>query len=602
MRAAALLLLAALALPVVARGQACPTPGEEWTIRDWRSDYVVRPNGSVAVTERLDVDFGDSRKHGIYRDIRTRMRRVVASFRGEERLDYDIDVRSVTDGSGKAYGVKVSHPSQRTRIRIGSGDFCVTGPKTYVIHYVITRGVRAFEKWDELYWQVTGTEWPVPIERAEARVVLPPERVKAYADSAPWHADCYSGAASSTSQASCEAEVVTPGVYRFSTGRLEPGEGLTFAAAFPHGVIPGPSAAERARDALLFWGPLGLPPIVLLLMFGIWWRKGREPGMGSIVPQWEPPEDVRPGTAGTLVDQRADMDDVIATILDLAVRGYVVIREVPPKVLQGLSDDSFLGKVLAKIGVRKSDWEFVRQDKDVADLKPFENRTLDALLGTGETRKMSDLSEKFYKDLPDIRDGLYDDLVALGLFPRSPQTTRRHWVIAGVLVLVAGVPLGIWALTAGAMPLLLPAAVVSGIVVLVFAFFMPAMTPKGAAVRAKVEGLEEYVRRAEKAEIEFRNAPDKTPALFDKLLPYAVALDVSDLWVEQFAGILTKPPDWYQGRATGWNAMAFSHDLSSFRAASATTLASSPGGSGGSGSFGGGSVGGGGGGGGGGSW
>lgn len=598
-------LLAALALPRSGAAQvACTTPGENWVIRSFRSDYVVRPNGSVGVSERIEVDFGSTRKHGIYRTILVRPRRVSESFGGgSQRLDYDLDVKSVTDESGEPYGVKTTREGDLVRIRIGSPDFCVHGPRVYVIHYEIDRGIRSYGGYDELYWQVTGTEWPVPIERAEAQVVLPPEASAVRADSQPWHADCYAGGFSSTSSEACAAEVVAPGVYRFATtGRLDPGEGLTFAAAFPVGVVPGPTAAERAWDAFVFWGPMGIPPLALLLMFGVWWRRGKEPEMGSIVPRWEPPEGLRPGPAGTLVDQRADMDDVVATILDLAVRGWIQIREVPPKVLPGLDDSTFLGRALGALGVRKNDWELVRlkEDEEIG-LLPFEHRVLSALFGSGETKRMSDLKEKFYEDLPDIRDGLYDDLVEKGLFPRSPQSTRRRWIVGAVLTGVAGAGLGILGFSIGS-PLILPAMLFAAAVVLVFAFFMPAMTRKGARIRAQVEGLEEYVRRAEKAELEFANAPEKSPELFDRLLPYAVALDVTDLWVEQFEGILTRPPDWYDGRVANWNVAAFSHDLSSFRTSAASTLASSPGGSGGSGSFGGGSVGGGGGGGGGGSW
>ena len=604
--ALAIALLAIVALPRSSIAQtACTTPGEEWVIRAFESDYVVRPDGSVRVTERIEVDFGDSRKHGIYREIEERPRRISDAFAGGgQRLDYDIDVKRVVDETGEPYGVKTTTPGSRVRIRIGSPDFCVTGRQVYVIHYEIDRGVRSFDGYDELYWQVTGTEWPVPIERAEAQVVLPPDSAAAHADHEPWHASCYSGYLSSTSAEGCEAEVVSPGVFRFATsGTLEIGQGLTLAAAFPVGVVPGPTLAERLWDAFVFWGPLGIPPLALLLMFGLWYRHGKEPEMGSVVPRWEPPENLRPGPAGTLVDQRADMDDVVATILDLAVRGWIKIREVPPKVLPGLDDSSFLGRALDAIGVRQNEWELVRlrKDEEEAELRRFELLVVEGLFDGTTTRRLSDLDEEFYEQLPDIREALYADLVEKGLFPRSPESTRHRWMLGAVLVAVAGAGLGFLGFSIGS-PLILPAMLFAAATVLVFAFFMPAMTREGARARARVEGLEEYVRRAEKAEMEFANAPEKNPELFDRLLPYAVALDVTELWMEQFEGILTRPPDWYAGRVAGWNTATFANDLSSFRSAASTTLASSPGGSGSSGSFGGGSVGGGGGGGGGGSW
>jgi hypothetical protein len=600
-------LLAAAAL--LAAGPAfaqvdCTTPGEAWTIESFHSDYVVRPNGSVGVTERLEVDYGTSRKHGIFRDIGIRVTRPFPGFGAEEELRWNIDVHSVTDETGEDVGMDVSREGDFRRIRIGSPDFCVNGRQVYVIRYEISRGVRSFGGYDELYWQVTGTTWPVPIRRADATVTLPPDRAMVFADSQPWHVDCYAGTAASTSGEGCAAEVVTPGSYRIATtAPLDPGEGLTFSAAFPVGVIPGPTDAERAADALMLWGPLAIPPLALLLMLGVWLRHGREPSMGSIVPRWDPPEELRPGPAGTLVDQKADMDDVIATVLDLAVRGHIRIREIPPKVLPGIDSDSFLGKALGAVGLQRAEWEFVRVKSDDSGLAGFERKVLDGILDGQTTRRMSDLKEKFYKDLPGIRDALYADLVAQGLFDRSPQTTRRWWVAGGIALLLVGVAFGVVGFAIGA-PLVLPAFVIAGVVVLVFAWFMPAMTPKGARARVHVDGLEEYIRRAEKAELEFHQSPESAAELFDRLLPYAVALNVSDIWVRQFEGILTRPPDWYDGRMTGayWSSTAFGNDLSGFRTAAASTLASSPGGSGGSGSFGGGSVGGGGGGGGGGSW
>lgn len=583
----------------------CTTPGEGWTIESFRSDYVVRSNGSVGVTERLEVDFGFQQKHGIFRDIGVRARRPFPGFGDEQEMRWDIDVHSVTDETGEEYGVAVSNEGPFRRIRIGSPDFCVTGRQVYVIRYDITRGVRNFGGYDELYWQVTGTGWPVPIRRAEATVMLPVAPSRAFADSAPWHADCYAGTAdASASGEGCSAEVVTPGSFRFATtAPLDPGEGLTFAAAFPVGVIPGPTAAERAWEKFLLWGPLAIPPFALLLMLGLWLRHGREPSMGSIVPRWDPPADLRPGAAGTLVDQKADMDDVIATVLDLAVRGYIRIHEVPPKVLPGLDGSTLLGKALGAIGVKRDDWEFERLGKDESDLLDFERKVLKGILGGTGRRRMSDLKEKFYQDLPGIRDALYADLVKRGLFVRSPQTTRRWWVAGGIALIVLGVAAGMLGFAFG-VPLLLPAIGISGVVVLIFAWFMPAMTPEGGRARLHVDGLEEYIRRAEKAELEFHQSPEAAAELFDKLLPYAVALNVSDIWVSQFEGILTRPPDWYDGRMIGghWSPTAFNRDLTGFRAMAASTLVSSPGGSGGSGSFGGGSVGGGGGGGGGGSW
>lgn len=599
-RAAALALLLSVPLLALAGGARAQDTG--WTITDFHADYVVHPDGSLGVIERIVVDFDGLERHGIYRTIPVVYKRQVSTDApmSAGRVRFSLDVRAVTDGSGSPLPYEVSG-FQNKEIRIGDPDRTVSGRQTYVIDYALSGGLGFFEEFDELYWQVTGTHWPVPIAHASATVILPPESAVAFADSFPWQARCYAGGPESTSDAGCTAEVVAPGTYRFeTTAPLASGEGLTLAAGWPKGVVPPPPITQRAQVGLLTWGPFGIPFAFLAGLFLWWRRRGKEPPIGSVAPQWRPSDELRPGTAGALADQRADMDDVIATILDLAVRGFVRIVEVPPEIPFGVDPDTLAGKILGGVTGRKQDWELVRlKPAEESALREFERLTLDGFFEGATTRRLSDLKNDFYKRLPGIKDALYRELVARKLFARSPSKTRTIWMVLGALVTVAGVALGILALAFGYW-VVLPAMIVSGALVFLFGWHMPAMTATGARVRREVEGLEEYIRRAEKQEIEFRDAPERTPELFSTLLPYAVALDVSDLWVRQFDGLLTEPPTWYAGSMNGFSAGGFHQSLASFQSAAATTLQSAPGGS--SGSGGGGSVGGGGGGGGGGSW
>ena len=590
-------LVALLFLPVIAGAQ-----DTGWTITDFHADYVVHPDGSLGVIERIEVDFDGLERHGIYRTIPVVYKRQVSADvpLSAGRVRFSLDVRQVTDAAGNPIPHEISG-IQEKEIRIGDPERTVSGRQTYVIDYALSGGLGFFEEFDELYWQVTGTRWPVPIEHASATVLLPSDLASAFADSAPWQARCYAGGPESTSGAGCTAAYEPPGTYRFETvGTLIAGQGLTLAAGWPKGLIPPPPVTQRAQDALLRWGPLSIPFLVAAALLALWRRHGKEPPIGSVAPQWRPSDELRPGTAGALADQRADMDDVIATILDLAVRGYVRIVEVPPEIPFGVDPGTLAGKILGGVAGRKQDWELVRlKTGEEAGLREFERLTLDGFFEGATTRRLSDLKNDFYKRLPGIRDALYRELVARKLFARSPSKTRTLWMVLGAIVLAAGLGLGILALAFGYWAVL-PAMIVSGLLVLLFGWHMPAMTAAGARVRREVEGLEEYIRRAEKQEIEFRDAPERTPELFSALLPYAVALDVSDLWVRQFDGLLTEPPAWYAGSMHGFSSGGFNQSLASFQSAAASTLQSSPGGS--SGSGGGGSVGGGGGGGGGGSW
>lgn len=593
-RASLLAALALLSAAPVVRGQ----DDTGWSILSFAAEYTIHPERTIEVVEQITVDFGDLQRHGIYRDIPVRYRRVATAGVPAGRVSVDLDLEGVTDGAGNEWDTEVTR-GDYVRIRIGDPDRTVTGWQTYVIHYTLSEGLGFFDDHDELYWQVTGTGWPVPIGKVEAVVSLPAQAARASAGDAPWAAECYAGWAESSDSERCEAQVVPPGRYRFSAGRIEPGEGLTLVAAFPKGVIAPPTAADRAMGGIVTYGPLAFPLIALVAMLLLWSQTGREPDAGSIVPRWHPPEGLRPGPAGTLHDQKADMDDVVATILDLAVRGHLRIREVPSSVLDVVGESSFAGRALKTLGLYDQDWKVERLEQDPADLARHEHLVLQGLFDGGEdTRRMSELHNEFYKHLDDIRNALYDQVVRQKLFPRSPDATRKLYLFAGIalgaLGAVVGASLGHVFLGVG--------LGLSGLIVLLFSFIMPAMTLQGARLRRDVAGLEEYIRRAEKAELEFREAPEKTPAHFSEILPYAVALDVSDIWVGQFESVLaSSPPTWYVGNfGGGWSGSGFRSGLAGFESAATKTLGSTPGSS--SGMGGGGSVGGGGGGGGGGSW
>ena len=599
----AVVALIVLLLPVSLRAQ-----DTGWVIQSFDAQYTVNADRTIDVTEQITVDFGQLQKHGIYREIPVKYAKVLQAGVPVRAgtVQVGLDVLSVTDGQGHPLGTQVSRGND-VRIRIGDPDVTVSGVQTYVIRYRLERGLGFFGDHDELYWQVTGTNWPVPILKASATVALPDDKASTAGrastasrsggrGSSAW---CYAGWAESNSNARCTATVTSPGRYAFSAGQLDPGEGLTMVAAFPKGVIAAPTAADTLREQASFWWPVLLPLLGFIGMFSRWRAKGREPDPGSIVPNWHPPAGLPPGAAGTLVDQHAGMDDIVATLLDLAVRGYIRIAEVPSTIMATLGEHSFVGKALRSLGLSKTDWELTRTDKPLpGDLVPYEMEVLDGVFDDGSTtRRMSDLHNEFYTHISDIKQGMYDFLVKERLFPRSPASVRNGYLVLGILLTVAGIPLG--AVTTNVV--LGAGLALTGIIILLFSGIMPAKTAEGARRWREVMGLEEYIRRAEKSELEMSQGPERTTELFSTLLPYAVALDVSDIWVSQFAGVLaSQPPNWYMGTSGNFNVGSFSSGLSSFQTAATRTMGSSPGSS--SGSGGGGSVGGGGGGGGGGSW
>lgn len=568
-----------------------------WTIDSMHVDFTLNTDRTIDVTEWIVVDFGQLSKHGIYREINTRYRRLARPGMnipaGTERID--LEAISVNNGQGRALRTDVTRGRDRTRIRIGDPDLTVTGRQTYVIRYRLERGIGFFDQHDEFYWQVTGTQWPVPITRVSARVRLPDHQ-----QGGDFEAWCFAGWAESNSDDRCTAETVGTVGYRFASSRLDPGEGLTLVAAFPKGIVPEPTAADLVRQRLAIWWPAALPLLALFGMMLRWNAVGREPRSGSIVPEWRKPE-LPAGLAGTLLDQRADMRDVIATILDLAVSGHITITEVTPRGPLGVDPDSFVAKAFRTLGLSKTDWEVRATGIDKSRIAPHQRLVLDGILDGKSSNRISDLHNDFYKQLPGIYSAMYDETVESGLFTRNPTSVRTRYVLLGVAVLVIGLIASFFTLNL----ILALGSVLAGLIVMLFSGAMPAMTPSGARELVRLKGVEEYIRRADKLELEMHQAPQRTTELFEVLLPYAVALDVTDIWIDQFESVLaSQPPTWYSGtHGQPFSVSSFHSGLSSFQTAATRTLGSSPGSSSGSGgSSGGGSVGGGGGGGGGGSW
>src|SRR5262249_40028229 len=142
--------------------------------------------------------------------------------------------------------------------------------------------------------------------------------------------------------------------------------------------------------------PLLIPLAALLIMFNLWWKYGRDPRLRPISAQYEPPDQLTPGEVGTLVDNSADMRDITASIVDLAVRGYLNIEEKQKDHLMGLFHDKDYVFHLKK---PREQW---------AALKPHEQTLLDGLFSDGDDVKLSDLHNQFYKYLPGIKNGIFD--------------------------------------------------------------------------------------------------------------------------------------------------------------------------------------------------
>lgn len=602
---AALVVFGALTAAVLPRGEARADEG--WDILSMDVHYTVREDGSIDVVETLRVDFGAQEKHGIFRYFWAAeecsgprpgaQQPVYACPEGRDRL-YDYNVEAVTRVSGRPWPSSESTSGGKLTVKIGDPDETISGRQSYVLRYTVRGALDRYDDHDELYWDASG-EWPVPIDAFTMTVVLPA--------GANARSICFVGYTGSTEEctATSEGEVT-----RFEARPLLPDEQVTVAVGWQPGLVrvAPPMIEDRANIGDFFtFDPLELGGLLLGFVaaaggvIAAWWRHGRDRAYTTVyyltedpteqtrplmartpvVVEYLPPEDLRPAQMGVLLDERADTLDVTATIVDLAVRGYLHITEIPKKGWFG-----------------SKDWRLTRQ-RNSSDLAAFEAKVLDSLFATGDEVELSDLKDTFADELAEAKALLYEDAVARKWFTTSPERARGAWVVVAVGVGLLGIGLSLFAATFWHRGLLFLGLIPAGALLLVMSRSMARRSAAGSEVLRRVLGFRLYITTAETDRQRF----NEEQGIFARYLPYAIVFGCVSKWAKAFEGledeIQRSTSGWYSGNGA-FQIAAFSSALQSFSSSVSSTISSTPS-SGGSG-FSGGSSGGGGGGGGGGSW
>jgi hypothetical protein len=567
-------------------------------------DLVIQDDGDLHVTEKIAYDFGNARRHGIFRDIPVRY-----PWPADDRFEriYRIDGIRVQGSPGTPTDEEVNDESGIKQIRIGDPDRTITGKHTYEITYTVEGAINGFPDHEELFWNGIGANWSVPIFNPTIDVVAP-AGITAVA--------CYAGPEGS--QLPCTSNTVDGSAAAFRNGPLLPFNAFTIVAAFPVGTVAdsSPILDEKWTPTKAFStspghlaGAGGLFAILIGGISALAWQQGRdrryigsaidatfgnEGGQHEAVPlfggdetpvEFAPPDNLRPGQIGTLIDETAHPLDVTATIVDLAVRGYMRIEEIEKEGLFG-----------------KADWRMVKLKEAGPELLLYEAMLFDDLFDGGNEVLLSGLKNTFASEMRKVQNALYDDALKQGWFGSRPDKVRGKWIGVGVGILLLGLAVTAAAAAVSTFGLLGVPVVVAGILLLVLSNKMPSRTAVGTGVLRRTLGFRRFIEESEKERARFAERAH----LFTEYLPYAIVFGATEKWAKAFAGLDGQLPDtggWYVGSRPGFfHAAAFSSSMDNFSTSSVGTLTSTPGSSGSSGMGGGGFSGGGGGGGGGGSW
>ena len=608
-----------------------PSPAdadEGWRITEFQVVYTINQNGSIDVVEDISVNFGGQEKHGIFRDLFFSVPCAAVRPGAQKPLNpcpagafrsYRIELLAVTDAGGAPIGSLVTNAGNLSRIRIGSPDKTVHGEQAYRITYRLHNVLDPYADHDELFWNVTGN-WPVRIERVDITVRLP--------GNANLNTACFQGVQGSTEKCLPSAE---PGEAHYQSAHFlrDTTEQMTVVTGWPKGIVTleppifddntgvvsvAPQPDQRTigdfftLDAPEVGGGALVLVVAVFLVLRLWWTKGRDRRFTSvyyldksakqearplfakdtIVVEYLPPDGLRPGQMGVILDEEADTLDVTATIIDLAVRGYIHITEIPKK--------GWLGH---------ADWKLNRLKAADRQLLGYESRLLTSLFsGHGDEVEMSELKDKFHDKLEKVRDDMYSDAMTNKWFDRRPDSTKGQWMFLGIALIVVGVVLSFAMGYVAGRALIGAGVAVAGLLLLILSPSMSRRTALGSETLRRTLGFRLYISTAETRRQEFNEQEN----IFARYLPFAIVFGCVDKWAKAFEGLAgaaeASTSGWYSS-TTPFQVAAFTSGMSSFASSVSSTISSSPsssGSSGGGSGFSGGSSGGGGGGGGGGSW
>lgn len=558
-----------------------PSMARAEQIDSFVSDIEVRKDAIITVKETISYKFDDQR-HGIFRCIPTKHQDKASSLLKDRYIDIEItNVRMDTH----IVPYEVTHERKEMCIKIGDPNNTITGAHTYELSYTVG-GAISYEVYGgaDLYWNVTGNEWEVPILSVSARVSSP-DQIFMTARS------CYRGIVGEAN--SCQMSTDENGVVHFSGTMFSPAEGLTLSQSLNRSVIP-TDIRERYKP-LLVWGI-----IIFFGLFGIGYGvyayKTKYKTGKTIIPQYEPYPGVKPMYTGVLFDGKLDPRDITAGIVYLAQQGFIKIRKIDKKILFFFEVDDYEISLTSFEKVREGtndfQWSILTLFFDIpqeSELLPMVKNcvTLSELKSNYSKQRLNS------KILLKLRADLQNDLENAGFM----QTSNRFGVYVFILVLFSSSIIFLVDLFWKGEDV--------GIFIGVFYFFMIILvllsrkrrTRKGYEALDHLKGFKQFLEVTEKQRYIFHNAPQKSPEQFMEYLPYAIAFGVEKEWAKTFEGIAIPNPNWYDGgnSTTAFSAISLSQSLGGFSSSLAASSGSSP-------SSGGGSSGGGSGGGGGGSW
>ncbi|MDD4443727.1 MAG: DUF2207 domain-containing protein [Patescibacteria group bacterium] len=546
----------------------------DWYIKDFRTEVVVNTDSSLTITETILADCGEAvGKHGVFRVL------PIVNKTKDGNFITPVELISITDAKGNHLKYQESRERDTVTYKIGDPKKTVQGENTYIIKYKLKGVIRNLnETQDELYFDILGSFWDLEIDSYQANIIFPQGITNSNSE-----AYLYSG--------NLDSRVNSLATYKWksendleilSTKMISENQGITISVTFPSNILTlyKPSVAEKAAynvshyvpmtiSSQNFWWQVILTLVLIFLAFFMWYKYGRDPKSNRpIVAEFEAPENMTPLEISLILKETGGHNKAItATIINLAVKGYLKIEKLEKKIF-------FLG----------DDYKLIKTSKKTEDLYKYEEVVLSALFKRGDEVKLSSLKNKFATDIRGLSSNISSDLKERGLIDKKGIWWQIVMISLGFLLVVTSFR-GL--------------IMLAGIAFIIFGAFMRRLTPEGSEMKRKIKGFKLYLETAEKYRARFYEKEN----MLELILPYAILFDLTGKWLKKMRDIYGE--DYFKNHhLTFMTGALVLSDFSNFETAISdiSRSVSSHVASSSSGSAGGGGVGGGGGGGGGGGW
>lgn len=585
-------------------------------IKEYTVEIKVNPERTLTVKENITYNMPDNTKRGIFRDINKQSPKSIDG----DVFDIDITNINVSMNGKNNYPFKLTEDSKNYNIRIGDPDVYLNrGIYNYEIEYTVSgSGAIRYNPnlnsdIDEIYWNAIGNDWNIPIAKVSVKLIFP-----AKLDQNLLQISCYTGVFDSKEQNCTYTNNLNNEVseINFTSNEIFGNQkGLSIAVGFPRGIIAENyinSVKEPKQNLFADIFLLLIQIFSITIMLVIWFKKGRDKiDKNRILVEYDAPLGLKPAEVARVNTNFYTIDEITSTIVDLAVKGFLKIKEIELNPIEQIAvqikpfinlntnnennkkENRFLNMLSSK------EYQLICQKPNFESdqsLSEYEKLILKTLFKESQEITILELkAKKSFLLIKNVLDKLVleDKIKQENLFENNPENIKLKYMGLFVLINLGIFILGIifyMLFSLEYSPIFFVIHIIILVISMILASLMPRRTPRGIEAWMHILGYKKYIVEAEQRRLEFQ---EKENIFFD-VLPYAMALGVVDKWTKAFDDMLFDSPDWYESQ-NAFSMVSFSSGLSRLSSSITESSTSSSSGSSGGGSSGGGSGGGGGG-------